>query len=498
MLKRLCLFTLLALLISPLSAALAQADPFPNRYVAPDAGFTVYYPIGWTAELSDSSVTMSSGVIWLNVYRVVPGEMDISPDDGAALLERAYNPIDTTIAFDPAGVIAQPESGRRIFTYAYEDTNENGPYSGFVVAVEASDGSYLLADIYPRQGASVAQADLDLSLDVLRAAVVAGSESDGPVVATGAPDIEFFQTGIGVNLPDGWTDLIDENEFLTLETDETVLEPRWYFPDEVADLGLAAGDVSGVMADVAQRLELTFDPMNVETQRIDGRTIWTADYVLEDSGGSYEALLAGVALDDGTVLTGWIFPLLSATLDERDAALSILASAQIAEGDPVSVGVPTPADAPLAESYTFEDSGVTFYYPAGWLLGDDEGFIYLGSEVSWIDPYYTLAEDLPGQGVVVGDLVGGLESLFVSLYEDVPFERSMVQRRVVGGRVVLVYPFEHTNEDGSHQHWLTITEMDDGTQFSLDAYPKNGPELQEGDLVVGMTAAAARELATIG
>ncbi len=168
MLKRLCLFTLLALLISPLSAALAQADPFPNRYVAPDAGFTVYYPIGWTAELSDSSVTMSSGVIWLNVYRVVPGEMGISPDDGAALLERAYNPIDTTIAFDPAGVIAQPESGRRIFTYAYEDTNENGPYSGFVVAVEASDGSYLLADIYPRQGASVAQADLDLSLDVLR------------------------------------------------------------------------------------------------------------------------------------------------------------------------------------------------------------------------------------------------------------------------------------------------------------------------------------------
>ncbi len=182
------------------------------------------------------------------------------------------------------------------------------------------------------------------------------------------------------------------------------------------------------MADVAQRLELEFDPASIETQRVDGRTLWTMDYLLEDSGGSYEALLAGVALDDGTVLTGWIFPLLSATLDERDAALAILGSARIAEGAPAPVGVPTPADAPLSESYTFEDSGVTFFYPAGWSIGDDEGFIYLDSEVSWIDPYYTLAEDLPGQGVVVGDLVGGLESLFTSLYEDIPFERPAVQR----------------------------------------------------------------------
>ncbi|HMM27567.1 MAG: hypothetical protein AAGU78_09350 [Chloroflexota bacterium] len=498
MLKRLCLFMMCALLMVPMSAVVAQGDPFPNRYVAPDAGFTVYYPIGWTAELSGTAVTLSSGVIWLNTFRAVPSELGISPDDGAALLMEAFNPIDETVLFDPAGIVAQPAADRRIFTYPYDDTNENGPYSGFVVAVEAPDGSYLLADIYPRQGTSVAQADLDLSLDILRAAVVGDSGPEVTTVTTGAPDVEFFQTGIGVDLPDGWADLIDENDFLTLESDETVLEPRWYFPDEVADLGLAAGDVSGVMADVAQRLELEFDPASIETQRVDGRTLWTMDYLLEDSGGSYEALLAGVALDDGTVLTGWIFPLLSATLDERDAALAILGSARIAEGAPAPVGVPTPADAPLSESYTFEDSGVTFFYPAGWSIGDDEGFIYLDSEVSWIDPYYTLAEDLPGQGVVVGDLVGGLESLFTSLYEDIPFERPAVQRRVVEGRVVLVYPFEHTNEDGTHQHWLTITEMDDGTQFSLDAYPKSGPELQEGELAARITAAAALEPATIG
>lgn len=494
MLKRLCLFTLIALLVSPLGAALAQGDPFPNRYVAPDASFTVYYPAGWTAEPGDSSVTLSSGTIWLNVFRVVPGELGISPDDGAALLQQAFNPIDETVLFDPAGVIAQPDPDRRIFTYPYEDTNENGPYSGFVVAAEAADGSYLLADIYPRQGASVAQADLDLSLDILRAIVVEGSGSEETTVVTSAPEVEFFQTGIGVDLPEGWTDLIDENDFLTLESDETVLEPRWYFPDEVTDLGLGAADVTGVLADVAERLELDFDPANVETSVVDGRTIWMTDYTMEDSGGSYEALLAGVALDDGTILTGWVFPLLSATLDERDAALTILASARLVEQTPAPVGVPTPADALLEESYSFEEGGVTFYYPAAWSVGDNDGFIYMSSEVSWIDPYYTLAADLPDMGIVVGDLVGGLEWWFASLYEDLSFERSAVQRRLVGGHVVLVYPFEHTDEDGTHQHWLTITELDDGTQFSLDAYPKSGAELLEGELVVRMTAAATLEL----
>lgn len=491
MLKRLSFMVVLTLLILPFSSAAAQGDPFPNRFVAPNAGITVNYPIGWTIEQGTSSVTLSSGVIWLNVFRADPDTLGFAPGDGAALLAYAFNPIDETVAFDPAGMTSQPGTYGPTFLYHYDDTNENGAYSGVVAAVEAPDGTYFLADIYPRQGSGVAPEDLSLSLELINRIEILSGEAVSPP-AQAEPEFEFFESGIGVNLPEGWSDLLDESDFLTLESDQTVFEPRWYFPDEVLDLGLETGDVPGVLADVASRLEIDFDPASVETRVVNGRTIWLTDYNLDDSAGAFEAMLAGVVLDDGTVLTGFVFPAMSATLDERDDALAILASADLVAGEVA------PPDAPLSESYTFEGDGVTFYYPAEWTLRDDDGFIYLSSGVSLIDPYYTLAADLPDQGVVIGDLAGGLEALFTSLYEDIPYTPSAVERHVVNGHVVLVYPLEHAADASTHEHWLTATELEDGTQFYLDAYPRSGTALQETELVLRVSAGAALEAETVG
>src|SRR5690606_19522531 len=213
----------------------------------------------------------------------------------------------------------------------------------------------------------------------------------------------LLQSGIGVALPDGWTDVVDEDGFLTLESARTVLEPFWFFAEELPGLNVEPGDVPGVLATVAGRLNMSFDLLSVSATISGGRPVWNMTYQINERGGSYEAMLAGVLLEDGSVLVGFAYPGEEDTLDERADVLAILASAQFI-ADSGETGEL------LSESFSFEADGITFYYPATWTIEIEDDFVYLVSDLTYADPYYTLLQDLSASEV--GDPVAGLAGLF--------------------------------------------------------------------------------------
>jgi len=476
------------LLFVPTTFVLAQGDSLPNRFVVPDDNLMIYYPHGWTVEYEpeQGAVFISTditGVIANWVHAEDLPNVGITPGDAVAALEYFFAPLDEAVSFDPSGVTQQVVDGRTVYLYEYVDSYEGAPYHAVMAVSEASDGSFFAGDIFGLETASVDANDVQEALRIVAGVQFPETGASETVVTENL--FPLLESGIGVVLPEGWSDVVDEDGFLTLESDYTVLEPRWYFADELADLGLDAGDVPGVLADVSERLELEFDPRSVSATLSGGRSVWHTTYELSERGGSYEALLAGVLLEDGSMLTAFAYPAEASTLDERADVLAILASAQLVEAAGASEGVL------LSESFTFDSDGLTFYYPADWSLELDEDFVYLASDLTYIDPYYTLVEDLASQGVAVGDLAGGLEALWWSLYESegMIFDPAALETLTVEGQPLLLYRFEHSNDD-THEHWMTAVELEDGTQFYLDAYPAQGSALQEGDLVLRVTVSA--------
>ncbi len=489
MLKTMRLLVLLALFAWPGGAAAAQGGGLDQTYVIESAGITLHYPSGWQIERDpEGAVLLTTGEVDLAPGWYFPEHFDalgITPGDAASALEYSFFPTDEAVVFDRASVRREVVEGRVLTLYSYDDRDEQGPYTVVMAAVEAPDGSFFVAEIYPLHGLSVPDADLFDALRIVAAVEIASLDAE-----QAAPDetraFEFFETRIVVDVPSGWADYLDEDAFLTLESAATVFEPRWYFADELPDLGLPPGDVVGVLGVVAGRLSLTLDPAQVEIEIVQGRTLFSAVFTREDELGAYETLLAGVVLDDGSVLTAYVYPIEEAVLNERDAALGILASARIAP--PVF----TPPDAPLDVDFTFEGDGVRFAYPSAWSIADDDGFIYLYSDVTYLDPYYTLADDLAADGIAPDDLAGGLESLWRSLYEDegLLFDPSAVEQTTVEGRALAVYRFEHPDDTGTHEHWMTAVRLDDGSQFYADAYPRDGDTLEEPELALRITASA--------
>lgn len=475
------------LMLFPTTVVLAQDGSLPNRFVVPGVNLTIDYPHGWNVSYDpdEDSVYFSSSATGMVVDWLLADELaslGIASGDAVAALEYFFNPLDPTIVFDPTLVTNRLVDGRTLYIYEYEDIYQGAPYDGVLAAAESSDGSFFSGDIFGLETAGVDPADVQEALRIVAGARFAPAGA----VAPEQNRLPLLDSGISVALAEGWSDTLDDTGFLTLESDETVVEPRWYFAEELSDLGLGAGDVPGVLADVARRLELDFDLANVSVSLSSGRSVWHTAYQLEDRSGTYEALLAGVLLDDGSVLTAFAYPTEKSALDERADVLAILTSAQLDEAHGVG------EDILLSESYTFEPDGVTFHYPSAWSLETDEDFVYLASDVTFVDPFYTLAEDLAGQDVAIGDLAGGLESLWRSLYvgEGIIFDPAALETLTVEGQTVVLYRFEHTDDVGTHEHWMTAVELEDGTQFYLDAYPVEGSALEEGDLVLRITASA--------
>jgi len=103
-------------------------------------------------------------------------------------------------------------------------TRTRTAYSGFVVAVEAPDGCNCWPTSTRARETIVAQADLDLSWTSCARPLWENCGPEVTTVTTGEPDVDFFRAGIGVDSAGWQADLIDENAFLTLESDGGVLE----------------------------------------------------------------------------------------------------------------------------------------------------------------------------------------------------------------------------------------------------------------------------------
>lgn len=480
------LLIVVLMLLVPTSFVLAQADSLPNRFVVPGDNLTIGYPHGWTVEFDPEvgTVFVSSSITgmvtnWLHAEDLPL--VGVASGDEVGALEFFFTPLDESVVFDPTGITQQTVDGVTVYVYEYQDTFDGAPYDGVLAAAESSDGSFFSGDIFGLETAGVDAADVQ---DALR--IVAGAQFP----ATGAVDvvapenlIPLLKSGIGVVLAEGWGDVVGENGFLTLESAQSVAEPYWYFAEELPGLDIEPGDVPGVLANVASRLELGFDPASVSVTLSGGRSVWHTTYQINERAGSYEALLAGVLLENGSVLTAFAFPTEADTLNERADVLAILASAQ-----PITEA--GTGGELLSESFTFEADGITFHFPASWTVEIDEDFAYLVSELTYADPYYTLVEDLAAGEV--DDLAAGLASLWDSLYsaEGLVLDPAGVQMELVGEYPVATYAFDHTGEDGAHEHLMTAIELEDGSQFYLDAYPVLGSTLAEADAVLSITASA--------
>src|SRR5690606_40863083 len=104
------------------------------------------------------------------------------------------------------------------------------PVEGVLVSVESSNGSFFSGDVF---GLGTAGVDAEDVQEALR--IVASAQFPASSAAIDTPAENLFpllQSGIGVALPDGWTDVVDEDGFLTLESARTVLEPFWFFAEE--------------------------------------------------------------------------------------------------------------------------------------------------------------------------------------------------------------------------------------------------------------------------
>lgn len=485
--KTRALLVVLLMLLVPTSLVLAQADPLPNRFVIPGDNVTIGYPHGWTIEYDAEAGTLLlstsiTGMVtsWLHAEDLPL--VGIAPGDAIAALEYFFTPLDMTIPFDPTRVMQQTVDGRTVYTYKYQDIFDGAPYDGVLVAAESSNGSFFSGDVF---GLGTAGVDAEDVQEALR--IVASAQFPASSAAIDTPAENLFpllQSGIGVALPDGWTDVVDEDGFLTLESARTVLEPFWFFAEELPGLNVEPGDVPGVLATVAGRLNMSFDLLSVSATISGGRPVWNMTYQINERGGSYEAMLAGVLLEDGSVLVGFAYPGEEDTLDERADVLAILASAQFI-ADSGETGEL------LSESFSFEADGITFYYPATWTIEIEDDFVYLVSDLTYADPYYTLLQDLSASEV--GDPVAGLAGLFDSLYsgEGLIFDPTAVQIQPVGEYAVVTYAFVHVFDGNAHEHLMTAIELEDGSQFYLDTYPAQGSSLAEVDTVLQITASAS-------
>src|SRR5690606_20683458 len=140
--------------------------------------------------------------------------------------------------------------------------------------------SFLSGDVFGLETAGVDAQDVQEALRIVASVQFPASGAAGEVPAEDL--FPLLQSGIGVALPNGWADMIDEDGFLTLESAQTVLEPYWFFAEELPGLEVEPGDVPGVLATMAGRMKLSFDLLSVSTTISGGRSVWNMTYQINE------------------------------------------------------------------------------------------------------------------------------------------------------------------------------------------------------------------------
>ncbi len=132
-------------------------------------------------------------------------------------------------------------------------------------------------------------------------------------------------------------------------------------------------------------------------------------------------------------------------------------------------------DADLSEEYTFEDFGVTFFYPDDWTVDDSGDFIFLSNDTTQLYPYWFPIEDLEADDIDASDPAAVLRYYYESYDGQEPFKEDDVELIELDGIEVAQYIFVFEGNT-TFENALIVTVLEDGA-FLADVFPLRGEEI---------------------
>lgn len=158
----------IATLRAPADNVMEMTVPvFANTYTYED-GTTISYPDEWEAFLDDNDflriVNDETDILfwWYGQERL--DEFGVEPNDLAALMEKAYNPNDTDLAYDPTNLAFVNFGSRQLAYYVFTDTYEGSSYERMFALIPLEDGTVLGSSTVPLIGETLS--DLETALQI--------------------------------------------------------------------------------------------------------------------------------------------------------------------------------------------------------------------------------------------------------------------------------------------------------------------------------------------
>jgi hypothetical protein len=142
----------------------------------------------------------------------------------------------------------------------------------------------------------------------------------------------------------------------------------------------------------------------------------------------------------------------------------------------IPAAVAQPEDLP--NSYTFEDTGYTIYFPEDWRdeVSEDD-VVYLTNDDYIYDFDFYVSELQQERGYPEGDVAALSELLFYAADESITATFDDFVETTVNDETVYIYAFTDVNADGSEFFTVYYTRlMEDGTFFIGFLYPASGSD----------------------
>lgn len=305
----------------------------------------------------------------------------------------------------------------------------------------------------------------------------------------------FEASGITVIVPENFSVETSEDDIIYFTDDDTYIFPGWYYPDNLEEEDIDAGDLAGVVESYVSGFDgqEDFDEDNFELFKEDGVEIGQYNFeFIRDDESTFENVILATELSDGTVFYLDVYPTEGDTLDSDgvDAAIAMIATATIEADDEGDEG------GDEGSTFEFGDSGISVELPEGWEgEQDDEGVFYLTAENSQIYPDWFTPDLLEERELDINSADELLQYYYEGFDGQVDFDEDELEEIEVDGVELVQYIFEFEPEDGDpYETALIVTELEDGTYFLVNIYPLEGENIDNDDLEAAQLIAASAEI----
>lgn len=318
----------------------------------------------------------------------------------------------------------------------------------------------------------------------------------------------FENAMLEIYFPDNWEIVVDEDDFISLETTDTSFLPGWYFPDSYEELDIEAGDIESVFRASTDHLDdHNFDDDAITSETVDDVELFLYPYQSETDGETYEVVkIARELPDEVGYFIATVFPIRDEDLDDDDYedALRMVANVvDVQDEDSGSNGGPSGAGdgggnddddndpaGGFDETYTFEDFNVVVSHSSDWDLTENEnGTLSLTTEDTYIDVIVYDEDELEDENIDEGDLAGVIEVFFDRF--NIEFDEDAVEMTEVDDVEVAVAQYFYETEDSEYNGQVIVRELPDGTIVVIDVYPRRGDDVNEDDLDSAFEVSAA-------